>query len=170
MKNIALIGFMGAGKSTVAELLAKRLNATLVETDMEVLRLSGFPSVNSVFDTEGEEYFRTLEQEAIRESVKLGNCVISCGGGVINSAQNIEILKGNAFIVFLHASFTSIKQRLKNTDTRPLFRQEEKATLLYAYRLPLYKQCANLIIDTDDKKPEDIIKVILEKYKLANGN
>ena len=170
MKNIALIGFMGAGKSTVAELLAKKMNATLVETDMEVLRLSGFPSVNAVFDTEGEEYFRTLEQEAIKESVKRGDCVISCGGGVINSAQNIELLKGNAFIVFLHANFDTIKQRLKNTDTRPLFRQEEKATLLYAYRLPLYKKYANAVIDTDDKRPEEIVQMIFEKYKVAYGN
>jgi shikimate kinase len=170
MRNIALIGFMGAGKSTVAELLAERLGATLVETDMEVLRLSGFPSVNSIFDTEGEEYFRAVEQEAIREAVRKGDCVISCGGGVINSADNIKLLKGNAYIVFLHAGFDTIKKRLKDTDTRPLFRQEEKATLLYAYRLPLYEKSADAVINTDDKKPEEIVRLILEKFRPTNVN
>jgi shikimate kinase len=170
MKNIALIGFMGAGKSTVAALLVKELNATLVETDTEVLHLSGFESVNAIFDTKGEEYFRQLEQKAIIKSVKEGNCVISCGGGVVSSKENMDILKGNTFIVFLNASFEAIKLRLKNTDTRPLFRQEEKAMLLYAQRLPLYQQCADEIIDTDNKKPEDIVNLILEKYSFAYGH
>ncbi|MGP8216083.1 MAG: shikimate kinase [Bacteroidia bacterium] len=170
MKNIALIGFMGAGKSTVAALLARELDATLVEIDNEVVRLSELDNVNVIFDKKGEIYFRELEQEAIKEAVKNNNCVISCGGGVVNSIENMEILKANAFVVFLHASFDAIKSRLKNTDTRPLFRQEEKAILLYAQRLPLYQKFADTIIDTDDAKPERIVKLILKKYRLANDN
>jgi len=163
MKNIALIGFMGAGKSTVATLLAKELNADLIEIDTEVLRLSGHTNINAIFDTEGEDYFRKLEQEAIRESLQKNNCVISCGGGVVTSIENSEMLKRSTLTVFLHTSFEIIKQRLKNTNTRPLFSQGEKAILLYAQRLPLYRQCANVVIETDDKTPEDIVKSILEK-------
>lgn len=170
MKNIALIGFMGAGKSTIAELLAKQLNVRLVETDMEVLNLSGQESINAIFDVHGEAHFRDLEKQAVIRSITEGNCVISCGGGVVNDKENIQLLKDNAFIVFLHASFDSIKQRLKNTDTRPLFRQEEKALLLYAQRMPMYAQNANLVIDTDDKSPEEIARMILEKYKTTNAN
>lgn len=170
MSNIALIGFMGAGKSTVASLLAKQLNAKLVETDMEVLKLSGQESINAIFDVQGEAHFRELEKQALIKAVKEGNCVISCGGGMVTDKENIELLKKNAVIVFLHASFAAIKLRLKSTDTRPLFRQEERALLLYAQRMPLYQQCANIKIDTDNLKPEEIVKLIMDKYKTANAN
>jgi shikimate kinase len=161
MKNIALIGFMGTGKTTVATLLADELKATLVETDTEILRLSGLTSVTAIFETKGEEYFRELEQEVITAAVKKDNCVISCGGGVISSEKNMDMLKQNTFIVFLHTSFEVIKERLKNTNTRPLFNQEEKAVLLYAQRLSLYRKYANFTIDTDDKKPKDIVTEII---------
>jgi shikimate kinase len=170
MKNIALIGFMGAGKSTVAELLAKKLNANLVETDTEVLRLSGFSSINEIFDEKGEEYFRELEERAIEAAVKAGNTVVSCGGGVINKKQSMEVLKGNADVVFLHASFEKIKDRLKNTTTRPLFRQEEKAMLLYAQRLSSYRDYAHDMIDTDDKTPEEVVQIIIDKFGSTYGH
>jgi len=164
MKNIALIGFMGAGKSTVAAILAEKTHRTLVETDGEILSVSEFSSVNAIFDKRGENYFRTLEQNVIAEIVKRDNQVISCGGGVISSKESMELLKKHAKVIFLHASFEAIKARLKHTDTRPLFRQEEKAMLLYANRLPIYEGFADVTIDTDDKTPEEIVQLIIDKY------
>jgi shikimate kinase len=170
VKNIALIGFMGAGKTTVAELLAKKLKADLVETDSDVVRLSGLSSVSEIFDKKGEGYFRELEEQVITETVKKGNNVISCGGGVVSHKNTMEILKGNADVVFLHASFDKIKERLKNTTTRPLFRQEEKAMLLYAERLSIYHRYADEMIDTDDKTPEEIVQIIIDKFGFTYGH
>ena len=165
MKNIALIGFMGAGKTTVAALLSKELNLSLVETDIAIIRLSGLTSVNDIFDKKGEEYFRELEKKVIAEVTKNNNQVISCGGGVISSAESMQALKNNAIVIFLHASFDEIKDRLKNSTNRPLFRHEEKAMLVYAERLPIYERYADEIIDTDNKKPEEIVQYIINKYK-----
>ena len=94
--------------------------------------------------------------------MKNDNQVISCGGGVISSPQSMNLLGENANVVFLHAHFETIKSRLKNTTTRPLFRQEEKAMLLYAQRLPLYQQYAGIVIETDNKSPEEISKMIIQ--------
>lgn len=170
MKNIALIGFMGAGKSTVAALLAKELNLTLVETDIEIVRLSGLHSVNEIFDKKGEEYFRELEKKVIAEVAKSSNQVISCGGGVISSAESMQALKNNAIVIFLHASFDEIKERLKNSTNRPLFRHEEKAMLTYVQRLPIYEQYADEVIDTDGKKPEEIVRYIVDKYSFTHAH
>jgi len=170
MKNIALIGFMGAGKTTVASLLAKELDANLVETDSKIMKMAGLSSVNEIFDTKGEAYFRKLEKQVIMDSVKEVNAVISCGGGVVSDIESMEILKKNAIVVFLNTSFNVIKNRLQHTDIRPLFRQEEKAMLLYAERLPLYQRFADEIIDTDKNIPEEIVQMIINKYCFTYGH
>jgi shikimate kinase len=170
MKNIALIGFMGAGKSTVASLLAKELNEELIETDAEILQQAGLSSVNEIFDTKGEDYFRKLEKQVIKDSVKKGSSIISCGGGVVSDIESMEILKANAIVIFLNTSFNVIKDRLKHTDIRPLFRQEEKAMLLYAERSPLYRRYADEIIDTDAHSPEEIVQMIIDKYSFTYGH
>jgi shikimate kinase len=170
MKNIALIGFMGAGKSTVASLLAKELDEELIETDAEILRLAGLSSINEIFDTKGEGYFRKLEKQVIKDSVKNGSSIISCGGGVVSDVESMEILKANAIVIFLNTSFNVIKERLKHTDIRPLFRQEEKAMLLYAERSPLYRRFADEIIDTDAHSPEEIVQMIIDKYSFTYGH
>ena len=115
MRNIALIGFMGAGKSTVAALLAKELGEELIETDAEIMRLAGLSSVNEIFDTKGEEYFRKLEKQVIKDSVKGGSSIISCGGGVVSDVESMEILKANAIVIFLNTSFNVKGQPIVNT-------------------------------------------------------
>lgn len=170
MRSIALIGFMGAGKSTVAAMLAKELSMELIETDGEILKASGHNSVNEVFDKKGEDYFRKQEKEVIKEAVKQGNSVISCGGGVVMDKESMQMLKEKTILIFLDTSFDVIKNRLKHTDIRPLFRQEEKAMLLYAERLPLYRQFADDIINTDNHSPKEIVQMILDKYSFTHGH
>lgn len=80
MKNVALIGFMGSGKSTVAAILAARLHAELSEIDDHIVRLSGRESVAEIFDKEGEAHFRVLEENALANVLKRAGQVISCGG------------------------------------------------------------------------------------------
>jgi shikimate kinase len=163
MKNIALIGFMGSGKSTLARLLADKLDYDLCEIDDDIVKASNYSSVNEIFDSKGEGHFRELEMRAIANSIERTNQVISCGGGVVTSDEGMQLLKKNAIIVFLHADFKTITKRLIDTSSRPLFRDMEKATALFAKRLPLYKKYANIEIETDDVTPEKVAELILAK-------
>jgi shikimate kinase len=163
MKNIALIGFMGSGKTTLAGLLADALHYNLCEVDNDIIGISGYSSVNEIFDKQGEEHFRGLEKIAIADALRKSNQVISCGGGVVTAPKTMELLKKNAIVVFLQADFKTITKRLKDTTSRPLFRDMEKAMTLYAERLPLYEKYADIKIDTDDRSPEEIAKMILPK-------
>lgn len=163
MKNVALIGFMGSGKSTLAALLAKKLHAELVEVDDNIVRLSGYTSVNEIFDRKGEKYFRELEIKALATALNKTNQVISCGGGVVSSEEEMNMVKKNAMVVFLHADFKTVIQRLKDTHSRPLFRDREKAMALFAQRLPLYKKYADIEVETDDNSPEEIAEIIITR-------
>lgn len=160
--NIVLIGFMGAGKTTVAKLLSEELQLPLIETDDEIIKRSGFKSINEIFEKKGEAFFRKIENEVISDYVGRPNYIISCGGGVIENAENMRLLKKKGRILFLSASFETITERIKNENTRPLFTDVEKAKDLYCQRLPLYKKYADEIIETDYLTPEKIVKQITE--------
>jgi len=163
MKNIALIGFMGSGKTTLAKLLADRLGYDLYEVDDDIVSASEYSSVNEIFDKHGELHFRELEKNAIYRAIQKSKQVISCGGGVVTSENGMMLLKENATIIFLHADYKTITKRLIGTNSRPLFRYMEKAMALYAQRLPLYKKYADVEITTDDKTPEQVADDIIAK-------
>ena len=168
MKNIALIGFMGSGKTTLAGILAEKLHYQLREIDEDIVRVSDYASVNEIFDKKGEGYFRELEKKVIADAMKHSKQLISCGGGVVSSDEIMELLKENAVVVFLHADFKTVTQRLRDTSSRPLFRDMEKAMALYAKRVPLYEKYADIKIETDHNSPEEVAKEImkrLEKYE-----
>jgi len=161
MKNIALIGFMGSGKSTVAAILAKKMNCELREIDEDIVHSSGYKSVNQLFENKGEEHFRELEKEAIKEAVKKTGQVISCGGGTVSSAEAMKFLKQNSTVIFLQADFKTISHRLAKTNSRPLFTDIEKAQSLYTERQPLYKKYTDIEIKTDNKTAEEVVEAII---------
>jgi len=163
MKNIALIGFMGSGKTTLAGILAEKLGFNLCELDNDILATVGYSTINEIFDNHGEKHFREIEKKTIAKNVRKTNQVISCGGGVVSSIEAMELLKNSAIVIFLHADFSTITERLKNTDSRPLFRDREKAMALYAQRLPLYKKYADIQIKTDDSTPDEIVEMITKR-------
>ncbi len=165
MKNIALIGFMGSGKSTVAAILAKQYGWKLVEADDEIVKASGCKSVNEIFSQKGESHFRELEKKVIAETVKKEHQVISCGGGVVSSEETMNLLSENALIVFLYADFTTIAKRIGNFDSRPLFKEIQKAKELYQKRLPVYEMYAGVKVETDDKTPEQVADYIAAKVR-----
>jgi shikimate dehydrogenase len=162
-KNIALIGFMGSGKSTVAAILSKKLGLELIEIDEEIVRVSGLSNVNEIFVQKGETYFRELEKKAITNALKKTNQVISCGGGVVSSDEVMNLLKKNCRVVFLQADFKTITKRLKDSDSRPLFKEVEKAESLYKQRSPLYEKYSDIRIETDTKTPEKVAEAIIKK-------
>jgi 3-phosphoshikimate 1-carboxyvinyltransferase len=160
-----LIGFMGSGKSTVAQLLAERHGLLLVEMDACIVQQSGKKSVSDIFDQEGEAAFRLLEAKLAASLRLKTNVVISTGGGVIMDAEVMKNLSEQATVIWLKAGWETIVERLKQKRDRPLWLDLEKANALYTQRLPLYQQAAHLTIDTEGLTPQAIAAQIGQALK-----
>jgi 3-phosphoshikimate 1-carboxyvinyltransferase len=161
-KKIVLIGFMGAGKSAVAQLLAKSLGLNLVEMDAQIVQQSGRASVPEIFDLDGEAAFRALEVAVAQTLVSAQNVVISTGGGVVMSDSAMTALSEAGTVVFLETQLATIQQRLAQAQNRPLMRDKDQFEALFALRQPLYQQFAKLRITTDDHTPEQVAEAVLQ--------
>lgn len=160
--NIVLIGFMGAGKTTVARLLAQRLNLKWVDTDDLVEDRAGLKT-HEIFHTFGEVRYRELEIEVgklLQGSMEL---VIATGGGVVLNKLILDYLthKGG-IIIYLDATFETLRLRVKShSRPRPLFQDVSKAKELYRFRLPIYKKYADVTVTTEHKRPKQIVSTII---------
>lgn len=161
-----LIGFMGSGKSTVGRLLAAKLDMPFSDTDVLIEQETKL-SVNSIFAQYGEEHFRRLEAELVRD-IKKDAGIVSCGGGLpcYNNLMDELLKKGT--VIYLRASEGTLFERLKNaTAERPLL---EIATLQETIRKRLAgrSECyekAQIIIDTDDLSAEEVLKEICKRIQ-----
>ena len=145
-----LIGFMGAGKSSVGRVAAKRLGAEFVDIDARIESASG-RSVQEIFASQGEGEFRDLEKEAIRQAVSVPGRVLAAGGGAFCDPGNRALLKGYAPVVFLDASPETVIGRLSRDASRPLFPGGDRAAAvreLMARRRPSYEE-ADFAVSTD---------------------
>jgi shikimate kinase len=162
--NIALIGFMGVGKSSVGKLLAERLKMKFKEMDSLIQEYAG-KSIDEIFKSQGENGFRKIESEVTAKISGNHKTVISCGGGVVLNPSNIEHLKTNSLIVYLQAKPSTILQRLQQSkEVRPLLAVEDPAKTvddLMRSRRPLYEQASDIIIDTSNRTPEDVVNDIM---------
>ncbi|MEI7579426.1 MAG: shikimate kinase [bacterium] len=163
--NIVLIGFMGSGKSTVAKLLAKNLKRNLVSMDEYLLKFTDLKSIEEIFATRGETYFRELEIRTAKELKDQENLIIDCGGGVVMNKIIIDYLKEKGKVIFLDASLSEIKTRLKDDQKRPLWQQAEE---LFTLRQPLYQAYADLIISTNGETPASVTTKIISKLENLN--
>lgn len=162
--KVALIGFMGSGKSSIAPLLASRLDFRLVDIDAEIISRSGLATVSEIFSVHGEKFFRDLETEVASSFAQMSDIVISTGGGIIGRPVNIEQLKrGGGTIVFLRTTFETVTSRISDFSTRPLFRDIERARALFIERQPLYLKYADYVVDTDEKNPQTVCDDIIRK-------
>ncbi|MCJ7771247.1 shikimate kinase [Candidatus Bathyarchaeota archaeon] len=150
-RNVALIGFMGVGKTTIGEALASRLKKRFVRTDDLIVELAKRP-IPQIFREEGESRFRELEMEVVKQVSEEDNVVIDCGGGVVLNRVNIQRLRNKAKIVLLTASPETILRRVKNDSSeRPLLNvpnQLERIKELLAARESSYKESADFEVDT----------------------
>lgn len=165
MRAIYLIGFMGSGKTTVSQELARRLNVAVYDSDEEIVKRTG-KSINEIFAADGEEKFRLLESEVLR-SMPSNDAVIATGGGIIGSQENRQYLKEKVNVVYLHADLENILERLKDDNSRPLLRKDKMKTAeaLYLSRLPLYREAAGIEIDTSEKTIQQIVDGITQRMK-----
>lgn len=151
--NIVLIGFMGAGKSTISDYLSTMFDMKLVEMDQEIAEREEM-SIPDIFATYGEEYFRNLETELLKELQTGRNCIISCGGGVALRSENVVEMKKNGKVVLLTASPETIYERVKDSNDRPLLKENKSVEFiaqLMEKRKEKYEDASDVVIRTDGK-------------------
>ena len=163
--NIVLIGFMGAGKTTISEYLSTMFAMKTVEMDRIIAEREQM-SIPDIFATYGEEYFRNLETELLIEMQYERNAVISCGGGVAMRERNVAEMKKNGRVVLLTASPEVIYSRVKDADDRPVLRGRknvEGISELMEQRRSKYESAADIVIRTDHKSVHEICEELVRR-------
>jgi shikimate kinase len=168
IRNLALIGFMGTGKSSVGRLIAEQLRYSLVDTD-ELIETRAGKSVAAIFTKDGEAAFRNHEREVVAELASREQSIISTGGGVGADEQNLASLKQHALVVCLWASPEKIWERVRGQTHRPLLREADplaKIRQLLAAREHCYKQ-ADVLLNTDVRSLKEVAQQVLHQFHLA---
>lgn len=164
-KNIVLVGLSGSGKSTLGNILSSLSGYALVDTDAIIVKLQN-RSINNIFKTNGEEFFRTLETQVSKEISAFDKQIISTGGGIVLKEKNLEYLKQNGIVFYLKTSVNSLLKRLEGDNTRPLLKTDDvkkKLENMLEIRGKLYEK-ADVTIETDKLTPEETAKEILRIY------
>lgn len=165
--NIVLIGFMGAGKSTIASMMQEAFSMEVIEMDQVIVDQQGM-SIPEIFEKYGEEYFRDLETRLLIEMQDHRNVIISCGGGVALRERNVKEMKKNGRVVFLTASPETILERVKDDEDRPLLqghKNVEDISEMMEKRRPKYEAAADIVIRTDGKSAYDICREIVSELQ-----
>lgn len=166
--NIILIGYMGSGKTTLGKKLSFRERIAFLDTDKMIEQKQG-KAVSEIFDEEGENAFRQMETECLKEILDYSDrYIISVGGGLPLKEENRKLLKELGTVLYLRARPDTIYGRLKNDTTRPLLRGDDpegKIRTMIEIREPVYRETADLIIDVDEKGYETIIGEIIDGVK-----
>lgn len=170
--NIALIGFMGAGKTAVGQLLSKKLNRKFFELDWLIEQEAG-KSIPEIFQQDGEIAFRELEIKATRKIAEEKYAVIACGGGVVLNKINIDRLRESSRTVYLTASSRVILKRIvKEVGQRPLLAVDNPSQTireLLKFRKPFYERAADITINTSKLDINAVVEQIIEKLKEDEG-
>lgn len=148
--SIFLVGLMGAGKTSVGRALAKRLHKAFYDMDQEIERATGV-KVPVIFEIEGEPGFRARESRLLAELVQRRDIVLATGGGVVLSEHNRRLLAEHGTVIYLRAAPHDLWQRTRHDKNRPLLQTDDplmKLQELFAQRDPLYREIADVIVDT----------------------
>lgn len=163
--NIFLVGLMGAGKTTIGRLLARRLGMHFVDSDHEIEARTG-ASVPWIFEIEGEPSFRRREADMIRELTAGSGLVLATGGGAVLNPDSRRLLSERGTVIYLRASVNSILARTSHDKNRPLLQTADprkKLEDLTAQREPLYREIADLVIDTGRPNVQSMVQTILDQ-------
>jgi shikimate kinase/3-dehydroquinate synthase len=164
-KNIFLVGLMGAGKTTIGRMLARRLGMHFADSDHEIEARTG-ASVPWIFEIEGEASFRRREADMIRELTASSGLVLATGGGAVLNPDSRRLLAERGTVVYLRASVNSILARTAHDKNRPLLQTADprgKLEDLTAQREPLYREIADLVIDTGRPNVQSMVQTILDQ-------
>ena len=160
MRNVILIGMPGCGKSTVSNLCRQIYGKEVWDTDAYIENLYG--KISDIFAKFGEEHFRRLETEAVREICKKDDCFISTGGGCVMREENVRLFKDSGRIIYLRTKIETLLIRLEGNNSRPLLvgTREERLNELFNKRVAIYESVADIIIDTDGLTPKEVLEKI----------
>ena len=170
--NIFLIGFMGAGKSTISDYLKNVLAMDVVEMDQCIVERQGM-SISDIFETYGEEYFRELETNLLIEMQSRSNVVVSCGGVVPMRERNVTEMKKNGRVVLLTAKPETILERVKDNHDRPLLENNKNVSFiadLLEKRRAKYEAAADIVVETDGKSELEICEELIHRLREAEAN
>jgi shikimate kinase len=169
--NLYLVGLMGAGKTTVGRLLARHYGSTFYDSDHEIEARTGV-KIPVIFEIEGEAGFRKREEAVIAELTALSGIVLATGGGAILSAVNRENLKKNGVVIYLRGTPEHLHERTRHDRNRPLLQTEnplEKLRELYRQRDPLYREVADIVVDTGRQGVGGMTRVLCGKLDLLKS-
>lgn len=169
-ENIALIGFMGTGKSTVGQLAASVLSFRFVDTDEMIERMAG-KRISDIFAAEGEARFREYEREVVAKLREMTHTVISTGGGLVTNPANLASLKEHALVVCLWCTAETILKRVGHQTHRPLLRVEnplEKIRAMLEERAPAYRQ-ADVLLSSEFRKPKEVALHAVHEFRSVSG-
>ena len=145
----------------------KKLGYNFVDMDIEIEKIEGV-TIREIFQVKGEQRFRQLESQLVKELSKKDRLIIACGGGAIAYPENAEKLKQTSRMVLLTASIEEIIKRTSHNNVRPLLEVSNPvkiATELYEQRKPVYKKYAEVTIDTTSKTPKEVVEKVLEALR-----
>jgi len=163
--NLYLVGLMGAGKTTVGRVLARRLKLRFLDSDQEIERRCGV-KIPVIFEIEGEPGFRAREAAAIAELAQLRGIVLATGGGVVGAAENRTLLAASGTVVYLHAQPEHLYERVRHDRNRPLLATADplaRLRQLYVERDPLYRSIADVVVDTGKQGVAALARDLLGK-------
>lgn len=168
MCNVILVGPMGAGKSTIGRLLAKELRLSFRDSDKEIEQRTG-ANIPWIFDVEGESGFREREQAMLAELCQAEGIVLATGGGAVLRPENRRTLQAGGRIVYLHASVEQQLERTARDRNRPLLQADDPERVLrelMAVRDPLYRDIADLVVETDERPPRIVVEEIMARLRM----
>jgi len=158
---------MGAGKTTVGRLLAAELGKDFHDTDQEVESRTGV-RVSVIFEIEGEAGFRAREAQVLDQLTRLSNVVVATGGGAVLASANRECLARRGLVIYLHGQPKDLWQRTRYDKSRPLLQNTdvlEKLHSLYRERDPLYREIADIVVDTGRQRTRTLLLQLLPQVR-----
>lgn len=158
-QTVFFVGFMGAGKTSVARKLARNAGVAAVDMDAFIARRCQC-TVPEIFAESGEEGFRAIESDVLEELAGGDPCLVSCGGGVVLAQRNREVLNKRGFVVYLKVTAAEAASRISDVSTRPLFGDLDQAEQVIRKRLPLYEEVADITIDTAGRTTGSIAREV----------
>ena len=165
--KIYLVGFMGAGKTTVGRELAARIGSPFFDLD-ELVEAAEKMSIKDIFAQHGEPYFRKRERDILRSTRNLERAVVATGGGTYTFDDNIQFIQSEGLSVYLAASYSLLRARMgEKAAERPLFRDDVATHELYAGRIRYYRTCDLTIETREDETPLEIVERLL--FELPKG-
>lgn len=169
--NIFLIGLMGAGKTSVGKLLARRLGKTFYDSDHEIERTTGV-RIPVIFEIEGEAGFRSRETRMLAELASAPNVVLATGGGAVLAEENRQLLTSHGTVVYLRAAPHDLWQRTRHDRNRPLLQTANplaKLTELFSERDALYREIADVIVDTGNQSVSSLAHRLEQRLAQCAG-